>query len=51
MMTKIFRFEDLTCHDEIFKRFISLAKKKRGDVTKFLKDLVSFELNVTNPIQ
>ena len=50
-MTKIFRFEDFNCNEEIFKKFITLAKKKKGDVVKYMRDLVSFEFHEGDPIK
>lgn len=50
-MTKIFRFEDFTCNEDIFKKFYALSKKKRGEVTKYLNDLVSFDFAVGDPIK
>ena len=40
IMINIFRFEDLTCNEEIFKRYHALAKKKKADVVKYFRDLV-----------
>jgi hypothetical protein len=50
-MIKIFRHEDLVCHEEIFKKFIVLTAKKRGEASKYFRDLVSFDYNPGNPIK
>jgi hypothetical protein len=50
-MVKIFRFEEFTCNEEIFKKFIYLAKRKRGDLTQFIKNLVSFDLPELDPMK
>ncbi len=50
-MVKIFKFEDLQCHEEIFKRYYMLAKKRKGDVIKYFKDMVSFDYQPGNPIK
>lgn len=36
MMAKIFKFEEFTCNEEIFDKFIKLAKRKRSDIIKYL---------------
>ena len=50
-MNKVFRFEDFQCHDEIFKKFITFAKKKRSEISRYLKDLVTFDMEVGDPIK
>lgn len=50
-MSKMFKFEELTCNDEIFSKFIQLNKKKRPEITKYLRDLVSFDYHISDPIQ
>ena len=51
VMVNVFRFEELKCNDEIFSRYFNLFKKRKGDVTKYLRDLVSFDYNPGNPIK
>jgi hypothetical protein len=50
-MMNIFRFEDLHCNENIFKRFIELGKIRKNDVIKYFKELVSFDYQPSNPIK
>lgn len=50
-MTRIFKFEDLACNEEVFKKVYQLAARKKGEIMKYLKDLVLFEYNDPEPIK
>ena len=50
-MVNIFTFEDLKCNEEIFNRYYNLFRKRKGDVIKYLRDLVSFDYSSGNPIK
>ena len=51
IMINIFTFEELKCNEDIFNRYLQLFRKRRGDVTKYLRDLVSFDYDPGNPIK
>ena len=50
-MVSIFKFEDLVCHEEIFQKFIQLSKRRKNDVVKYFKELVSIDYAPTNPVK
>ncbi len=51
IMINIFAFEELKCNEDIFNRYIQLFRKRKGDVTKYFRDLVSFDYDPGNPIK
>ena len=47
----MFSFEELKCNEDIFNRYYALHKKRKADVSKYLRDLVSFDYDPGNPIK
>lgn len=51
IMVSIFRFDDLVCNEEIFSKYFHLQRKRKADVTKYFRDMVSFEYDPGHPIK
>jgi len=51
IMISMFSFEELKCNEDIFNRYYALHKKRKADVSKYLRDLVSFDYDPGNPIK
>ncbi len=50
-MMSIFKFEDLKCNPDIFQKFIHLGMRRKNDIIKYFKELVSFDYTPSNPIK